>query len=89
MKAYIETRRQKAKGKWPKQGPDTYVAVQIVPDGVEPLKYLNYKVAAVRGIKIKIFGEGYSENSGPKSMLGIALKEAKNFVEKFNLKYSA
>lgn len=84
MKAYIETRSQKAKGRWPKQGPDTYVAVQLVPDGIEPLKYLNHKVAEVRGIKIKIFGEGYSRNSGPKSMLGIALKEAKSFIK--NLK---
>ena len=84
MKAYLEMRSQRAKGSWPKQGPDTYVAVQIVPDGAKPLVYLNRKVAKHRGIDIKYFGEGYSNHIGPKSMLGQSLSEAKAFVEKFN-----
>ena len=33
--AYLEVRTQKQVGTWPRCGPDTYVAVQIVPDGAE------------------------------------------------------
>ena len=81
MRAYLEIRKQKAKGKFPRQGPDTYVAVQIVPDDVPKLKYLNHKIAKARGIEIKMFGEGYSSNSGPRSMLGRAIKDATIFIE--------
>jgi hypothetical protein len=84
MKAYLETRRQKAKGAWPKRGPDTYVAVQIVPENVEPLHYLNRSVAEKRGIEIKYFGEGYSNRTSSSSMLGIAMKKARDFCKQIN-----
>lgn len=61
-------------------GPDTYVAVQIVPPGVEPLRVLNRKVAARRGIKIVYFGDGYSQHKGPRSLLGQAIVAAKAFI---------
>lgn len=77
MKAYIEERRKKTVGTWPRCGPDTYVAVQLVPDGVKPLNYLNSKIAKMRGIKIIYCGEGYSDrDKTSRSMLSQARREA-------------
>lgn len=58
--AYVEIRGQHSRGSSANQfgGPDTYVAVQIVPEGQEPLTVLNRYHAAKRGIEIKYFGEG-------------------------------
>lgn len=61
-------------------GPDTYVAVQCVPDDVVPLAVLNSKLATKRGIKIVRFGEGYRKSSGPRSMLGRAVAAAEAFI---------
>jgi len=81
MKAYVEERRQGAKGTWPARGPDTYVAVQIVPEGVEPLKQLNHRVAAHRGIEIVYCGEGYSNRCGSgRSMLDRARTKAEEIA---------
>ena len=52
MKAYVEIRRQKSRGTWPKCGPDTYVAVQVVPDNVQKLVSLQQKAANNRGITL-------------------------------------
>lgn len=87
MKAYLEIKRQKAKGTWPKCGPDTYVAVQVVPDNVKPLTYLNSSVARKRGIRIKYFGEGYGNRNGDNSMLGKAITKASKFVKRYNSRY--
>lgn len=77
MKAYIEERSQHSKGTWPRSGPDRYVAVQIVPDNVEPLIILNRIVAAKRGIKIIYCGEGYSDrDKTDRSMLNQARQKA-------------
>lgn len=86
MKAYVEVRSQKSVGssRGGFGGPDRYVAVQIVPDGVEPLGCLNPHVAKKRGIEIKYFGEGYSKNTGPRSSFGRAMKEAMEFAESIN-----
>lgn len=84
MKAYVEVRSQKAKGTFPKRGPDRYVAVQSVPDGVEPLKYLNYSVATRRGIEIIYCGEGYSNRTSNRSMYGQALEKAKKIAGEIN-----
>lgn len=85
-KAYLEIRSQKSKGNSVGRfgGPDTYVAVQIVPNGTDPLQVLNYHAAHLRGIEIRRFGEGYHEHTGPNSMLGRAIREARKFVEEFN-----
>lgn len=85
-KAYLEVRSQKSKGSSQGHfgGPDTYVAVQIVPEGVERLTALSQPSAKKRGIEIRYFGEGYHNHSGPKSMLGIALAKAKEFVANYN-----
>lgn len=83
-KAHVETRSQPAKGTWPKQGPDTYVAVQYVPVGIEPLKVLNRAVAAKRGIEIRYIGEGYRNRIGQTSMLGRAIQEAWNLANFHN-----
>lgn len=81
-KYLLEVRSQKSKGSSKGfGGPDTYVAVQIVPEGVEPLRALNQDVAKKRGITIERFGEGYSRYSGPRSRLGRALAAAKEFIE--------
>ena len=84
-RAYVEIRRQHARGTWPAQGPDTYVAVQVVPEGVERLKVLNRRVAADRGIEIHHFGEGYSmRQATTRSMLGRAKMEAETFAAAVN-----
>ena len=82
--AYIEVRSQHAKGTWPAQGPDTYVAVQIVPAGVVPLQSLRSDTAKKRGIEIIYCGEGYRKNSGPRSALGRAMTAARNVVDNIN-----
>ena len=84
MTAHVEVRSQKAAGKWPKIGPDKYVAVQLVPQGVEPLTQLRQDIAKKRGIEIVRFGEGYSQHTGPRSMLGKALQEARDYAAKVN-----
>ena len=79
--ALVEVRSQHAKGGsgW-KSGPDRYVAVQIVPAGVDPLLSLNSRVAKCRGIEIRQFGEGYSTRTGPRSALGMAIAAAEQFA---------
>lgn len=85
-KAYVEIRSQSPRGTWPKQGPDTYVAVQVVPDGQQRLRVLNHKVAAKRGIEIIVVGDGYSEHRGPTSFLGQAIAEAEELAASINSK---
>jgi len=85
MRAYLETRSQPAKGSFPNQGPDTYIAVQVVPNGVEPLTVLNRNVATRRGIKIIHCGEGYRDRQQTnRSMLGAAREEAQRIVDTIN-----
>jgi hypothetical protein len=72
-KAYVEIRTQKSRGTWPRSGPGMYVAVQVVPDGQEPLTVLRSDIARKRGIDIVRFGEGYWNRTGPRSSFGIAL----------------
>jgi hypothetical protein len=81
MQYLLEVRSQKSRGSAKGfGGPDTYVAVQVVPEGVEPLVALNRDAAKKRGIVIHYFGEGYQKSSGPRSQLGHALAEAKAFI---------
>jgi hypothetical protein len=83
--AYLEVRRQPAKGTWPRQGPDTYVAVQVVPSGKTRLAVLNHKAAANRGIKLVHCGEGYSDRQATtRSALGAALERAQRLVDNIN-----
>ena len=82
--AYLEVRSQSPKGRWPKQGPDTYVAIQYVPDDVAPLTYLNRSAAKRRGIVIEYVGEGYRNRTGPTSSLGQAMAEARERVREHN-----
>ena len=84
--AHVEIRSQHSRGGGNGSfgGPDTYVAVQVVPAGFDPLKTLNRSVAAKRGIKIIHCGEGYSEHQGPRSMYGKALAEARQIADKIN-----
>lgn len=86
VKAYVEIRSQHSVGlSRGFGGPDTYVAVQVVPDGVEPLKCLNAMVAAKRGIKIIYCGEGYaSRQSTERSMLGAAKAKASRIADRIN-----
>ncbi len=84
MTAYLEVRTQSARGQWPSQGPGMYVAVQIVPEGVERLKVLRHDVAAKRGIEIRWIGEGYYNRTGPRSSLGIAVAAGEELVAQLN-----
>ena len=85
MLAIVEVKRQHSIGSCSGfGGPNCYVAVQIVPDGVKPLLQLNKRVANHRGIKIRYFGEGYSDHTGPRSMLRKAKKEAESFAKEIN-----
>ena len=85
--AYLEVRTQPARGTWPRQGPDTYVTVQIVPDGQERLRCLNRSVAKKRGIELVYIGEGYWQRQKTlKSALGAALQQGYEFVENWNTK---
>lgn len=77
MLALVETRSQHARtGRSGYHGPDTYVAVQIVPHDVAPLRSLNRRHAVARGIVIIYCGEGYARHGGPRSQLGQALAYA-------------
>lgn len=60
------------------------MAVQIVPDGVEPLLALNRAAARKRGIRIIQCGEGYWSRTGPKSMLGRARIQAEHIADQIN-----
>jgi len=86
MNAIIEHRSQSPSGTWPKQGPDKYVAVQLVPEGVEPLTALRADSAAKRGIEIIVCGEYYWNSKGPRSMYAKAIAKAKQIVEDNNKK---
>ena len=61
-------------------GPDTYVAVTAAPQGT-PVPYtLRRDVLANRGIELIYCGEGYSKNSGSRSMLGQAYARAQQIL---------
>lgn len=84
MKAIICERRQRSKGTWPNCGPDTYVAVQIVPEGVTPLYNLNSHIAEKRGIEIIYCGEGYSDRQKTsRSSLNQARERAAEIARKY------
>lgn len=83
--AFVEVRSQPTKGRGWATGPDTYVAVQVVPEGIQPLVVLNSRTATLRGIEIIHCGEGYSNRQKTThSMLGKALAEAKQLAAKIN-----
>jgi hypothetical protein len=87
MTAHIETRRQHSVGsaRGGFGGPDTYVAVQVVPTGTVRLKCLNRETARKRGIDIIYCGDGYSANQKTqRSMLGRALAEARRIADEIN-----
>jgi hypothetical protein len=83
-KAFVEIRKQSPKGRFPRCGPDTYVSVQIVPQGKKRLVYLNRKVAEKRGIVLLYCGQGYEKNQGPRSMLGKAIRQADRIASEIN-----
>jgi len=84
--AYVEIRGQHSRGSSSNRfgGPDTYVAVQIVPDGVKRLTVLNRRLAERQGIEIIIVGEGYHEHQGPRSSLGRAIAKAEEIADRIN-----
>lgn len=84
MQAIVEIRTKPAKGTWPNRGPNKYVAVQIVPDGVKPLIALNESVARKRGIVIIQCGDGYHNRIGPNSMFGKAFAKASRIADSIN-----
>ena len=82
----LETRKQPVKkGSSQFGGPDTYVCVQVVPDGITPLIQLNQTIAGKRGIALYFFGEGYAAHDGPDSKLGKALAAAQRFIDEHTI----
>ena len=79
--AHIETRAKQARGSWPHRGPDRYVALQIVPQGAEPLRVLQQRTADRRGILLVYCGEGYYNRTGPRSAYGRAFEIAAQLQE--------
>lgn len=79
-KVCIRSQHSRGGGAGKYGGPDTYVAVQVVPAGAEPLTHLRQDVARRRGIKICYFGEGYAAHTGPTSALGRAIAAAEAFA---------
>ena len=65
-------------------GPDTYVAVQVVPDGELALHCLDDRVARKKGILIVRFGAGCRLHDDPRSALGLALAEARAYAADVN-----
>lgn len=82
MKYEVHVRSQHSKGSSNGQfgGPDTYVAVTMAPDNAEVPRALNQTILQRRGIKIRYFGEGYSQHRGSRSKLGRAVAWASTFV---------
>jgi len=82
MRAIAEIRSQRRRGG---HGPDTYFAVQVVPDGVQPLLSPNRKAAKRRGIEIIYCGEGYSgrQQTG-RSMYNQAKRKACEVAARIN-----
>ena len=85
-KATVEVRSQHSVGSSRGfGGPDTYAAVQAVPEGVEPLRSLNSSHAEKRGIVIVYCGEGYSQNcKTTRSSLRRAIDKAEDIAGKIN-----
>ncbi len=89
--AYVEIRSQHSKKSSPNGfgGPDTYISVQVVPDGVERLKVLNKRAAKERGIELIYCGEGYSNRVATnQSMLNQARAEAERIATEINAEKS-
>lgn len=61
-------------------GPDAYVMGLEIPDGAVEPGCLNTSVLKKRGIRWRYFGEGYSQHTGPRSSLGQAIAEAKEWT---------
>jgi len=83
MRAIIETRGIRT-GSSKYTRPSKYVAIQLVPDGVEPLTALRSDVAAKRGIQIIHCGEYYWNSLGPRSMYAKAMAKAEAIVAEHN-----
>jgi hypothetical protein len=82
----VEVRSQKSKGAGRNKfgGPDTYIAVQVVPEGVTRLAVLNEKIARKRGIVIRFFGEVYYQHQGPRSRYAHTLARAQAYADEIN-----
>ena len=85
MRAIIETRTQST-GSRRFSKPDAYVAVQLVPEGVNPLIVLREDSARKRGIKIIRCGDYYTKSTGPRSNYAKAMADAQRIVEKHEQK---
>ena len=85
-RAIVEVRTQHSTGSGTGKfgGPELYVAVQIVPEGVEPLKALQGPAAKRRGIEIVYCGEGYGRSRGPRSAFGRAMAAAEKLADEIN-----
>ena len=81
MKRYeIVTRGQKARGSGRFKGPDHYIAVLEIPDGVEAPRVLRESVLDRLGIRKIYIGEYYDAHTGPRSRYARLMREAREFV---------
>jgi len=88
MRYEIRIRSQHSKGSRRGNfgGPDTYVSVLAIPDGVIAPASNFRAVMKARGISYTYIGEGYAEHSGPRSMLGQAKARAEALVASLRAK---
>jgi hypothetical protein len=83
--AKVEVRTKHAKrGRSGFCGPDKYVAVTVAEAGVAVPYALNEKRLRKLGVSVEYFGDGYGQHSGPRSMLGRAIAEARAFTAAIN-----
>ena len=85
MTAEVHVRSQHAKhNRRGFHGPDTYVAVLIIPAGAVAPKILRRDLLADRGIEMRVIGEGYDKHRSMRSSLGRAIAEAREIAAKIN-----
>ena len=73
-RAFVEVRRSTS---------DSYVAVQLVPEGKLPLRRLDRVAAARLGITFIFCGSG-DPRRGPRSKLQLAIREAEMIAKTIN-----
>jgi hypothetical protein len=83
MTTQIVTRSQHSNGSSAHRfgGPNRYMVVLVVPDGVEVPYVLRQSVLAKRGIKYFYIGEYYGEHTGPRSTYARLLARANDVRE--------
>lgn len=80
----IVTRSQKSRGSRVGRfgGPDQYMAVLVLPEGVEEPTALREAVLAKRGITMYRVGEFYGRSTGPRSRYAQCAADANALIDR-------